>query len=48
MEFDEFKAFGLEVILKVLKKVDNEIKKYRDLEDYEGRPDHTTEEEIEE
>ena len=36
MKFEEFKAFGLEVILKVLKKVDNEIKKYRDLEDYEG------------
>lgn len=36
MEFNEFKEFGLEVILKVLKKTDDEIKKYRELEDYEG------------
>ncbi len=36
MEFSEFKEFGLEVILKVLKKTDDEIKKYRELEDFEG------------
>jgi len=36
VEFNEFKEFGLEVILKVLKKTDDEIKKYRELEDYEG------------
>lgn len=36
MEFKEFKDFGLEVILKVLKKTDDEIKKYKELEDYEG------------
>jgi|GEM_PF-3249884 len=36
MEFNEFKDFGIEVILKVLKKTDDEIKKYRELEDYEG------------
>lgn len=36
MEFKEFKEFGLEVILKVLKKTDDEIKRYKDLEDYEG------------
>lgn len=36
MEFSEFKEFGLEVILKVLKKTDDEIKKYRNLEDFEG------------
>lgn len=36
MEFKEFKDFGLEIILKVLKKVDDEIKRYKDLEDYEG------------
>ena len=36
MEFSEFKDFGLEVILKVLKKTDDEIKKYRELDDFEG------------
>lgn len=36
MEFNEFKDFGIEVILKVLKKTDDEIKRYRELEDYEG------------
>lgn len=36
MEFNEFKDFGLEIILKVLKKTDDEIKRYRELEDLEG------------
>ena len=36
MEFKNFKDFGLEVIIKVLKKTDDEIKIYKDLEDYEG------------
>ncbi len=36
MSYSEFKEFGLEVILKVLKKIDDEIRVYRDLEDYEG------------
>lgn len=36
MEFKEFKDFGLEVILKVLKKTDDEIKRYIELEDFEG------------
>ncbi len=36
MEFNEFKDFGLEIILKVLKKTDDEIKRYRELEDFEG------------
>jgi DNA-binding phage protein len=36
MNYIEFKGLGLEVVLKVLKKIDDEIKIYRNLEDYEG------------
>ena len=36
MNYGEFRDLGLEVVLKVLKKIDDEIKKYRELEDYEG------------
>ncbi len=36
MNIENLKEFGLEVTLKVLKKTDDEIKKYRALDDYEG------------
>lgn len=36
MNYVEFRGVGLEVILKVLKKIDDEIRTYRNLEDYEG------------
>ncbi|WP_320048062.1 hypothetical protein [uncultured Ilyobacter sp.] len=36
MKYNDFKDIGLEVVLKVLKKIDDEIRKYRELEDYEG------------
>ncbi len=36
MNYGEFRDLGLEVVLKVLKKIDDEIKRYRELEDYEG------------
>jgi hypothetical protein len=36
VNYGEFRDLGLEVVLKVLKKIDDEIKRYRELEDYEG------------
>ena len=36
MKYNDFKDIGLEVVLKVLKKIDDEIRRYRELEDYEG------------
>ncbi|WP_319200240.1 hypothetical protein [uncultured Ilyobacter sp.] len=36
MKYSDFKDIGLEVVLKVLKKIDDEIRRYRELEDYEG------------
>jgi hypothetical protein len=36
VKYSDFKDIGLEVVLKVLKKIDDEIRRYRELEDYEG------------
>jgi len=36
VKYNDFKDIGLEVVLKVLKKIDDEIRRYRELEDYEG------------
>lgn len=36
MEINEFRKFGLEVVLKVLKKTSDEIKKYEEIEDFAG------------
>ncbi|WP_319372224.1 hypothetical protein [uncultured Ilyobacter sp.] len=36
MNYADFKEIGIEVILKVLKKIDDEIRRYKELEDYEG------------